>query len=334
MGTSLRVVGGTPTLDHPVVVVGAGISGLACARALRDGGVPVQVLDRGRAVGGRLASRTLGGRRVDLGASYFTVSDERFEAVVADWIARGVARAWTSTFHKADPRGLGETTTGPVRYVGTTGQRGLAEDLARGLDVVTADDVEYVALGGDPEARPAPFVVLAMPDPQACDLLDDTLTEVRETVEGREWLPTLALAVGFAERTWNPALDGAFVGDSAVLAWVADDGRRRGDGAPVLVAHTAAEFAAPRLDAPQAARDDILAATVGLLGIPADPEWTHVHRWSLSAPAAGREARFHLGEQGVGLCGDGWGPNAKVETAWLSGHLLGSALVARLSQQR
>ena len=58
-----------PTSQPTVAVVGAGIAGAACARALLAGGVGVQVLDRGRAGGGRLASRTVSGRRVDLGAS-------------------------------------------------------------------------------------------------------------------------------------------------------------------------------------------------------------------------------------------------------------------------
>ena len=31
----------------------------------------------------------------------------------------------------------------------------------------------------------------------------------------------------------------------------------------------------------------------------------------------------------VGVCGDGWGPTPKVETAWLSGTRLGQALVRR-----
>ena len=67
-----------------VTVVGGGISGLACARAVRDAGKSVHVIDRGRRPGGRLSSRTLDGRAVDLGASYFVVGDDRdFARVVA-----------------------------------------------------------------------------------------------------------------------------------------------------------------------------------------------------------------------------------------------------------
>src|SRR5919199_3224902 len=88
--------------EAPVVVVGGGISGVACARALRAAGVPVRVLDRGRRVGGRMALRRerLAGVEhiVDIGASYFTVSDPAFAAVVDDWRTRGLAREWTDTF--------------------------------------------------------------------------------------------------------------------------------------------------------------------------------------------------------------------------------------------
>ncbi|MGZ4650485.1 MAG: FAD-dependent oxidoreductase, partial [Kineosporiaceae bacterium] len=69
-------------VELPVVVVGAGIAGVACARALRRGGLGVRVFDRGRRIGGRMAlhRERLGGteRVVDVGASYFTVSDPRF----------------------------------------------------------------------------------------------------------------------------------------------------------------------------------------------------------------------------------------------------------------
>ncbi|MDE0779007.1 MAG: hypothetical protein OSB43_22220, partial [Nocardioides sp.] len=53
---------------------------------------------------------------------------------------------------------------------------------------------------------------------------------------------------------------------------------------------------------------------------------THVHRWSLARPIAERPAPYLLTDGGLGVCGDGWGPTAKVETAWRSGRDLGRAL--------
>ena len=62
--------------------------------------------------------------------------------------------------------------------------------------------------------------------------------------------PALALTATYAERPWD--LDGAFTNDDDVLDWVADDGRRRGDGAPVLVAHSTAAYAVRHLADPEA----------------------------------------------------------------------------------
>ncbi|GAA4756869.1 hypothetical protein GCM10023328_45860 [Modestobacter marinus] len=311
------------------LVIGGGIAGIACARALADRGLPVQVRDRGRRLGGRMGGRTLHGRPVDLGASYFTVGeDDGFAAVVAGWVDRGLARPWTDTFAVAGPAGIERTTSGPLRYGTAGGLRGLVTDLAAGLDVQRERPVTRVGTGGRPtvDGDPAAAVVLAMPDPQAARLLDPGAA-IAGSLAPAEWQPTLAVAVGFAERGWPADLHGVFVHDSPVLDWVADDGDRRGDGAPVLVAHTTPAFAAAHLEDPDRAAPAVVAALRGVLGVAGEPEWTHVHRWTYAKPAAPREEPFALAD-GVGLCGDGWAAPSRVASAWRSGDALGTALVA------
>ena len=53
--------------EADVVVVGAGVAGLQCARRLRDAGLQVVVLDKARGVGGRVATRRVDGQPVDHG---------------------------------------------------------------------------------------------------------------------------------------------------------------------------------------------------------------------------------------------------------------------------
>ncbi len=313
-----------------VAVVGAGIAGAACARALVAAGVDVRVVDQGRVPGGRMASRTLGGRRVDLGASYFTAREPSFSAVVEDWVGRGLARPWTDAFHVAGPDGLGATKSGPLRYGAAGGLRSLVVDLLDGTAVEQSTSIQQVGPGSSIDGTAYDAVVLAMPDPQAERLLHPALTDERTAVGDRTWEPVLALAAGWDRRTWDEGFDGCFVEGSDVLGWVADDGRRRGDGAPVLVAHSTSPFAAGRLVDPAGAEPDLLAATRRLLGIGTAPDWTYVQRWSLARPAGPREQPFHFGTEGIGLCGDGWG-TPKVETAWLSGHLLGQHLAELLA---
>lgn len=315
-----------PTL--PVVIVGAGIAGVSCARELTAAGLPVRVRDRSFVPGGRMASRTLAGRRVDLGASYFTCRSAEFQVVVDDWVERGLAREWADRFAVRTPDGWGGSSVGPMRYGSAGGLRSLVADLATGLDVATRSEVTDVGPGPTVDGEPVAAVVLAMPDPQASDLLADELAEELALVRDREFRPALALAAGWSARHWRD-LDGAFVSDDPDLAWVADDGRRRGDGAPVLVAHSTPEFAEPHLDRPRDAGEAALAALQRVMEIDVAPDWTYLHRWSLASPTEPHEEPYHLGDALVGLCGDAWG-SPRVENAWASGRALGRALAERL----
>ncbi|MGY1759835.1 NAD(P)/FAD-dependent oxidoreductase [Geodermatophilus sp. SYSU D00779] len=312
----------------PVTVVGAGIAGIACARALAAAGTPVRVLDRGRRPGGRMASRTMSQRTVDLGASYLTAHEgSPFAAVVDDWVARGLARPWTDTFAVAGPDGLRSTTTGPVRYAAPAGLRSLVADLATGLDVESGHTVATVGPGPRVDGEDVPAVVLAMPDPQARRLLG--AVAAGRLLDDRPWEPSLAVVLGWSERRWPADLHGAFVHDDPAVTWVADDGDRRGDGAPVLVAHTTAELAAAHLEDPDAAAGPVTAAVGRALGIDVPPAWTAVQRWTYARPAEPRPEPFGLAD-GIGVCGDGWSAPSRVESAWTSGHLLGTELGSTL----
>ena len=60
------------------VVVGAGLSGLIAAQTMQQVGHEVLVLDKGRSVGGRLATRRIGNATFDHGAQFFTVRNNAF----------------------------------------------------------------------------------------------------------------------------------------------------------------------------------------------------------------------------------------------------------------
>lgn len=318
-----------------VVVVGAGISGVACARELHEAGVGVRLLDRGRRLGGRMASRRFEGRPADIGASYLTVGDDDFAAVVEQWRERGLARPWTDTFGVLAPGEEPDSKSGPVRWGTPGGIRTLVEALAEGLDVVGDHEVTRVgraAAGGlEVDGVAAAAVVLAMPDPQAVRLLDPVEHAEVHAALDVDFEPVLALTATYAERCWRELPHGAFVNDDPVLSWIADDGSRRGDGAPVLVAHSTPELAAQHLTDPAAAGPELVAALGRLVDASQEPGHAHVHRWSLARPARGREhATYLLGEDLLGVCGDAWSAKPRVEGAWLSGRDLGRALVRRL----
>ena len=306
-------------------MVGAGIAGIACAVELTAAGVPVRVVDRARTVGGRMASPSLDGRPVDIGAAYFTVGGPGFAEVVDRWQAAGLARQWTSELAVLGAGGSGRTS-GPVRWAAPGGLRSLVADLAGGLDVELGRPVSHVGPGPVVDGERADAVVLAMPDPQARRLVAPA-SEAAPELADREWRPVIAVAAGWGSRQWSQ-LPAAFVNDNPVLSLVADDGDRRGDAAPVLVLHSTAEVARAHDADPDGAVPEMLDMLRQLLDVAAPPRWAHAHRWRFASPASTRDSDFHLGDDGVGLAGDGWG-SSRVETAWRSGTLLGRAIAAR-----
>lgn len=336
MAGSLGEIGGHgPGGVRPggVTVIGAGMAGAACVASLRRAGVAVRWCDRGAVAGGRMASPVIHGRVVDVGASYFTVRDAAFGSLVEGWADAGLARAWTDTFAVfgagggvagAGLSGEAGVSAGPMRWAAPGGLAALVAAVGGLGGGVEAGGVEMEG-GRDFAALPEGHVVLAMPDAQA-----RRLAPVPDPVASD---PAIAVVLGFARRSWS--FEGAFVNGHPALEWVADDGARRGDGAPVLVAHTTAAHARRHVGDPAAAADVVVSALRELIGLP-EPDWTEVRFWELAKPAGSHPATFGLIEEPggrlVGLAGDQWagGTTPRVESAWRSGTDLATALVARL----
>jgi renalase len=335
-----------------VTVVGAGISGVACAQALSAAGADVRVLDRGRRLGGRLGLRRVeladgSQHAVDTGAAYFTVSDGDFAALASGWSTDGLARPWTDTLSLLGPDGPRGSTTGPQRWAAQGGLRTLVERLAEGLEVASGRAARSVGVvDGLPavDGEPADAVVLAMPDPQAGRVLDveasQGLASARRVLS-RPWDAVITVYATWDEAWW-PALDAGFVADDDLVSLLADDGSRRGDGAPVLVAHTTAGAARGALGDPDSLVQPVLDRLPHLLGaspgdVPA-PRSAAAHRWSFASPTQVHDAPHLLTAVGgglLGVCGDAWAatPSGKprVEQAWRSGRDLGRELAERLA---
>lgn len=316
-------------------VIGGGISGVACANVLALSGQTTHLRDRGHRLGGRMASRTLhdtgtdfDGRAVDIGASYFTARDPAFVAEVDRWVAAGVVQPWTTSFHVADPSGIQGVTTGPMRYSAPRGLRTVVESMVSTEVTVTHQDdvasVDVVNGVAHVDDVPSAATALCMPMPQAQRLFPGApSSEIT-------WEPVIAVTCVFAERTWMD-FDGVFVNDDVVLTWIADDGRRRGDQAPVLVLHVNPVLAAGHLADPSAVVPQAVASLRRLLRIEEYPQWVDAHRWTFAKPLAAHVEPFWMSADApLGVAGDMWSDGPRVEAAWLSGTALGEALAARM----
>ena len=98
------------------------MAGLACARRLADAGMAPVVLDKGRGIGGRVATRRTGDLQFDHGAQYVNAHGARFATVLAALQTAGSVTKW----------GDG---TGRHHSVGVPGMSAIPKALGVGLDI-------------------------------------------------------------------------------------------------------------------------------------------------------------------------------------------------------
>jgi predicted NAD/FAD-dependent oxidoreductase len=312
----------------PVLIVGAGITGVACARVLRTHGVPFRIVNKGKKLGGRMATKVVrdsgtefDGRVFDIGASYFTVSDPEFQVHVQDMLDLGIVTEWTDTFHVADDTGILGVKVGPMRYSAPKGIRSVVEYLAQGLEVSEGEfEGEIDSLDVADER-----IALCMPTPQAAKIFPRA-TELNPCV----WEPVIAVLMLFAEQYWQD-FDGIFDNSTSAVTWIANDGSRRGDRAPALVAHVHPVLSSQHLVDPSAVISFAVSAVAKILDFDQEPVWTSAHRWTFAKPVEGTtrsEPLFNAApEEGVFMAGDSFSDRPRVEAGWISGSALGKHLV-------
>jgi renalase len=195
-------------------VVGAGIAGLACTRALVEEGHEVTVYEAGAHPAGRIASHrdTRTGLVADHGARYFAARFERFLRQAEAWVDEGVAARWTPRSVALNDAGAPEPQrAGPVRFVGTPTMdapvRALAARLADRADIRYDTPVRSIHLASgdwvvtDREGVSETFdaVATAIPAPQAVHLLTE-VAHLHTAAACVPMAPCWSLAVRFPGR--------------------------------------------------------------------------------------------------------------------------------------
>ena len=320
-----------------IVVIGSGLAGLACARALRAAGISARILDKGRAPGGRAATRvSRSGPTFHHGAPYLNGAGPGFVAAMAAATRHGAAAPW-------DARAEGA-------WVGTPDMAALMAHLAADLaprqtaEITRIEEHAHgVTLWLGEERIDADRVALTVPAPQARRLMahDPALIAA---LAGVEMAPCQTLMVVWPEAA---APDGAHDGAPDFAPDGAHDGAPWAGLAPIhavapfariiraagrgaLVAHADARWSRENLERPsEDICADLLAHLAAGLGIDAPPLFARAHRWRHARVAVALGAPCIRSSGGRVILGGDWclGPNAG--DAWESGEALAHALIAR-----
>jgi len=336
-----------------VVVVGAGIAGLAAAGVLARAGRRVLVLEKSRGVGGRMATRRLGGAVCDHGAQFFTVRGSDFGDLVTAATAGGAVGRWCDGFAQAadSEAAIAPAADGHPRYRGTAGMTDLPKWLSGRLSrermemrtettvvgIRTEGGRLHVALDGvsgpDTATITAGTVIVTAPAPQAAALLADTGLDpgIEEQLAGIAYDPCFALMLVLDRPSLVPPPGGVRFA-SGDVAWLADNQQKGISPVPALTVHASAAFSRAYFDAPS---DEVAAALTARVARWIDGDVTRnvlersLHRWRYATPVTVLPQPFLVARTApaVVVCGDAFdGP--RVEGAAASG-LAAGAWVAR-----
>jgi predicted NAD/FAD-dependent oxidoreductase len=312
--------------DRTVLVVGAGIAGLTAAARLRSAGLPVTVVDKGRGVGGRMATRRRDGAVFDHGAQYFTAREERFRHLVESAVDRGAVTPWTRE-------------SGDEFYRGTKGMTSLPKLLADGLDVEMNARVVHLARDRrgwtvqieDGRTRGAMIVLLTAPIPQTLQVLDaggtDLPRSLRERLERVEYAPCIAALATLDGASGLPS-PGFLREPTSSISWIADNRIKGVSETTAITIHSTPAFAAEHFDEDlEESAGLLLSEARSLLASPV--AGLDAHRWRYSLVTRGVVDRFAWNEDAsapIFIAGDAFG-GPRVEGAALSGLAAADAIL-------
>jgi renalase len=293
------------------------MSGLTAAKALSARGHEVTVVDKGRAVGGRMASKRIGDARFDHGAQHFSARSPEFAETVERLIADGAAKVWFESHSIAEPdRGV------EPRHVGSPSMRSVCEHLAQGLDVrvgitvtgIRRHDGEVMVDTADGPLVADACVVTA-PLPQTLTLVGDLVGEHRSRLESVTYDPCLAAMLILDGASGLP--DGHLALAEGPIAWMADNQHKGVSPVPAVTVHASPDFSRQHLEQePSDWLPLVVAAAAGHLGSKAVE--AHGHRWRYSIPTnPATEGAIEIAP-GIIVAGEALA-GARVEGAFLSG---------------
>ena len=301
---------------YDVIIIGSGIAGLSAARYLHDKGQSVLVLDKGRRIGGRCATKRIEGFTFNHGAQFFTTKEANFTALAQKAETDGALTKWS--FGHDRPCYIGAPT---MRDFPQSLATGLAVDQSVKITSITRQGGLYFLLdetGNDYHAR---RLILTPPAPQTAALLEELSPLLANTAKQALYDPCWTVMVGLHSpcETFHLPLR-----DRPPIGWAsAEDARLSSNGlikpavtiqadpdtSRQFIDHRAEDMCQLLISAFEEATDQKLDIAVQA-----------AHRWLYAriAKPADEGATFCDHDNHLAVAGD-WFGKARLETAFHSG---------------
>ncbi len=326
-----------------VIIVGAGMSGLVAGQMLQDAGLNIIIVDKGRSVGGRLATRRIGEGLADHGAQFFSVRDERFQAVVDKWLADDLVYQWSQGW--TDGSADNSKKDGHPRYAVRGGMNAIAKHLAEQINDIQVNvkvaSIEQLNDGWqlqdeDGQVYQSHAMLLTPPVPQSLALLQaGKVTLHPDDYEALTRIQYGECLCGLFELDGDFALlePGAVQNHDETFYWLADNKRKGISKTQILTVHANPSYSHAHYDSPD---DDVLADMRERLDVFGKViiQSQQLKKWRYAIPLVMHDEPCLVAQDVPTLvfAGDAFGGQARVEGAFLSGLSAGEQLIQLINQ--
>lgn len=317
------------------------MAGLTAARELTRQGHTVTVLDKGRGVGGRMATRRIDQSRVDHGAQYITAKSPLFQAFTEELVTEGVAGILPGSNPEVDL----------PRYVGRDGMSTIAKYMAQSVRVITGEQIVKIekqtgssdngwrVVSESGTTYEADNLLLTIPAPQALTLLKNSSIGPDEVnmaaLESIQYWPCITVMVVLSQQSRLNGNEQWIQSDYGPIATVADNHLKGISPEQTSITIQAGpEFSQTHFDDDPMAVGRALIDLVPQLVSAADILTYQVHRWRYSLAHVRYPEPFLAANTPAPLLfgGDGFGPG-NIEGTFLSGLAMAKAVNKQASGQ-
>ena len=321
-------------MTQRIAVIGAGLAGIAAARTLIAAGYAPHLFDKGRAPGGRLATRRAEAEGAKLqwdhGAQYLRARGLGF----AQALDEAGALPWPDAERRVGSPGMSAVPRALAK--------GIPASFGRHVGAITGEPGAWTIAHWDAaEARPGaplpaseptqegPFfaVMVTAPAPQAAELVAPLWPDAAARLEAIRYAPCWTVLASFSQRLDLPD---TLRPEGDAIGWAARDSSKPGrdPGAECWVIQGSPAFSRAHLEQPGAAVVPLLLEVLARhAGAPLlASRYAQAHRWrfSLLEQGLGAPCLWDAGLR-LGLAGD-WCLEGRAEAAWDSGTALANAL--------
>ena len=325
--------------DYPrrkLAIVGAGVSGLAAAWALRDADWHVTVFEKSRGVSGRAASRSGNDARYDHGANYFkTDSPELEQLILRELPTEGLidiaGDVWIfdqyGTIAPGDSKQNAEPKWNYRQGISTLGKNLFEQSGAQLMresrveSLVSGDDGEWELFKDDGNSLGVfDAVLLTPPAPQVMDLLriselpdEQVCEDMRGMLDDAKYHSQFSLVLGFHAKLPRPEGCYAMINEDRehAISWLSFEDAKPGrvpEGETVVIAQMSPAWTAEHYDADlntlQALATEAIEGLLELTGLRA--AWFDSQRWKYAHPYASTDFDdiHEIAPEGLFFAGD------------------------------